>query len=512
MREILDSDPTLSAGLKGAAQAFEYIKRLDGYVPKQDVFMFSDFEEATDHVSHEVANLVMENFLQGLGVRSPYIVGYFKFLCQPVLLDEHTYGFQGIPMGTPGSKIVLHIIGKVMSHMAKGHEKAQTFEELKRNTLAIAGDDVVDLCNQETAKRYPRCARILRMKPSAMKTGGYRFGGPYCEVAIRRGNFSWRTASNDPNSALVDTVRARLLSKETKQGHGDEDRNPVFGKAQQLFKELEWCPEYYPGMKSRVRVLFARAFRLYLKKDVHVLLRPSIGGLGVWSDPATEWPVIYSTLPEYLKGILGMVSHATKDEVALYNRALRILRSWSSPQNYVRGLATEEEANPFFEEAHLLSSCFDLEEVVQQLVARGAKPPSDQPRRVDLVNFINQHGYYCVEDALDRSCRPFWEIKDLKVSRGWPTRPFNERSRIQEVESRALPFRELTYDDFVKLMSKDIYPRKTYAKRDEAVFLEDGTTMPLNLIGSATGDRLLFGIPNSSFLRLNAADAVAQMP
>lgn len=493
MRELLEADPTLTAGLSAGNQAFEYVKRLDGHDLREETFLFSDFEEATDHISHQVGRLIMQESLRGMGITSDYVRGYFQLLCAPLIMDDDIYTQTGVPMGSPGSKIVLHLIGKTMSMMARGIESPRSLEKLQKDPFACAGDDVVDLVAQRTAKRYPRMARILRMLPNITKTGGYRYGGPYCETALRRGNFNYRVASADPDAAVVDSVRARLLSREQKSSKGDEDKNPVFGKAAQLFRELNWCPDYYPLFKERVAALFLRNFKRFLKEDFHIYVPTTLGGLGVFYRDRGR---VYDILPPWYRQLLQKL---LSDDVDLFNRSLRILRSWCSSKNYVRGIATEAETDFLYQEELFLLETYTRSQAVEILRKEGKTMSSPFPRQIDFQNFLREYGFRSLQEALLQSNRPFW-IEPEHTSRGWPLRPFTERTRIQFEESLALPYSdEISRESFIAL--PEPYPKVTYFRESEAQLFTDTGWIPLNISGQAMGDRLRFGLPNARFLQ-----------
>jgi len=83
------------------------------------LFMSGDYEEATDHVEHEVARKILHHFFNKLGYTSKYIHGYIDLLLSPreIQVDPRNHNTwvvskRGCLMGEPGSKVVLTILTK----------------------------------------------------------------------------------------------------------------------------------------------------------------------------------------------------------------------------------------------------------------------------------------------------------------------------------------------------------------------------------------------------------------
>jgi len=93
---------------------------------------------------------------------------------------------------------------------------------------------------------------MVGLKPSDEKFGIFTIAVNYCEQIITFGKFH-RKPENYEDSALVDVLKVRLFSPESKSGGTnvndailDEDFNPIWGKA----RDLENMIRYYKPTKA----------------------------------------------------------------------------------------------------------------------------------------------------------------------------------------------------------------------------------------------------------------------
>jgi hypothetical protein len=491
LKEYLACDPTMRAGLSSGAQAWEYLKRL--YAARQTanrrkVWLLSDFEEASDFISHEVARIIIDELLVKSGITSQYARGYLYFITQEAELCGIPT-VRGIPMGLPCCKPILHLIGKVMSIIARDIQTPRSFEELAADTFSCAGDDVVDHVDLFTAFRYPRAAEILRMKLSVSKSGAYLVGGPFCEVMLRHGNYDPYHQTGDENSALIDGVRCRLMSSESRPGFGDEDRNPIFGKAMQLSKETTWCDNKV--LIERAKLCFIRNFHLYSRgKSPMKYLPLNLGGLG----PATADLDIYSICPEWLKKIVCALGTNYHDV------ALRTLRMWGSQYLHSRGIPKVEMAEALDIYADVLLP-LEVESIYRELTEGKTPYPGYVPSYWQMTQVCREGGWLPLREACTTSWNACIWNAEVPTRRGWPLQPFSSRdaciAKLADSLTGIKPKKEYFLS---KLDGKQEFKDLWFPATAELMNLDSGLWEPLNMQGDGISPRLFLSLGNKRIL------------
>jgi hypothetical protein len=199
-----------------------------------------------------------------------------------------------------------------------------------------------------------------------------QIGGFYCERVIFRGpDTVLASPSRDYSQhALVDSVKVRLLSPETKDREAEVETNPAIGKAKLLFKQLTWAP---PGWKRTLNVLVQRRFygrmRKYLPLNDNgdfnrIIELPSfLGGLGMTPPLFREWD-LENVLPQLGKDHLRLLNHvlAGKEVDTLAKRAL----SRYSSDRYARGIPLDDAVDLIIDRLYDLQWTKEESEVLQE--------------------------------------------------------------------------------------------------------------------------------------------------
>jgi hypothetical protein len=217
-----------------------------------------DYEEATDHVDQGRAKIAIKTYLASLGLASQY-----NLLCVDLLLSEREFpasddndklfeeeegefnSCRGCLMGEPGTKIVLTIL----TRCAETYARRETGLQGSAYFFASAGDDQLGVGTSDYYNRLVEGAVLFGLKPSKEKFGLFKKGVNYCEQIVRPGKTSYRRPEDYSDSALVDVLKVRLFSPESKHGGVDandhmleSDFNPVWGKARDIEKQMRYNP------------------------------------------------------------------------------------------------------------------------------------------------------------------------------------------------------------------------------------------------------------------------------
>jgi len=87
------------------------------------------------------------------------------------------------------------------------------------------------------------------LKPSKEKFGCFRNAVNYCEQIVTFGKTSYGKPENYQDSAIIDVLKVRLFSPESKSGAVndntpilDADLNPIWGKARDIEKMCRYTP------------------------------------------------------------------------------------------------------------------------------------------------------------------------------------------------------------------------------------------------------------------------------
>jgi hypothetical protein len=209
----------------------------------------------------------------------------------------------GIPMGDPGTK------GLLMLHSLCAEEEAALEQTLGREAtvedlldplpvdvpgrhFAAAGDDHLGIGPTSYLEGIGKCHQKNQMVISEGKhliSKGEYHAASYCERIVFQGpNTKFLGSSSYEEHPVVDSVKVRLISPESKDREKEGNTNPAIGKGGLLFKQLTWAP---PGWEKffyqQVPARFFQRMRKFLPKlsngsiDPRVELPKSLGGLGL---------------------------------------------------------------------------------------------------------------------------------------------------------------------------------------------------------------------------------------
>jgi hypothetical protein len=274
-------------------------------------------------------------------------------LGEPILTDT------AILMGDPGCKGVLTLHSLVAEEEAALEEKLGrpvTLSDLKSPNpitfpwrhFSCAGDDHTGIGPDRYLDNIGKCHEKNQMVLSTGKHVKSKLGGFYCERVLFKGPetvMTQRTADYNQH-ILVDSVKVRLLSPETKDREAESETNPAIGKARLLFKQLLWAP---PGWENTLRVLVPRRFFGRMRKHLpiesngdfsRIIEIPSIlGGLGMCPPRFSGWD-LENVLMQLSIPHLRILTHIFKGR-ELDTMAKRALSRYSSDR-YARGVRLDD--------------------------------------------------------------------------------------------------------------------------------------------------------------------------
>lgn len=504
LKELLSFDPTLRAGLQGGYQGFEWLKRVSRNPPKGEALLLGDFEQATDLLCRHRAYIILTNFLEGFGMNSKYINTCLEIILGNYLVDDF-FAVRGCPMGMPCTKPILHIMVKTISLMSKGVEIPRTAIQLESDPFSAAGDDLIDICSVETARRYKRMVIKAGLKPSEDKWGIYKYGGPYCEQMLLHDNVSYAFPPDQNNSVLLDSLRLRLLSRETKPTQGDEDRNPIFGKAKLFQKELDWTPEFYTGYKARARQLFLRNFKPLIRLEgvtpYNLFLPSSLGGLGLKPVSEDEWDFLTEEIPDWHLNSIKMMSSCDDRTYTLLYKAMS---EWSSPFLGKRGFDSQVDdyKTDLFGLLTMYLPWYDFDSAYS--LAAEEKKADIQPmmRYAQKKDVIEKSGYINLISALNRlEPIPFWDI-ETKTNRGWPKRTFAKRTEILKENLPLISEPRPSKEEIKNILSKVYWPKAVYVAKEDLLIhnMDNGQIESLGLLSSSLGASVHLNMSNEQIL------------
>lgn len=493
MKGVLETDPTLHAGLGSAYQAYELAKRLEGRLMAAEGLLLGDLEDATNWVSHEVGELHLDSFTEGLARGRPvtdYIAHAGKLVLTPLLIeyDEEVWlTCNGAPMGLPGTKILLHSLGKAVEKRAERQDRALPYSVQRLSSYSNAGDDIAKFGPKVILRRHREACLEYKLKPSDDKWGIYEVGGPFCEVMLSLGGKATpkpETVIAPEYPMLVEPPRARLLSPETKPRTSDDDTNPSFGKGKALGKEQTWVLDQRVSLHSSL--LFIRNFREYGDQRQLAALPKLLGGYGLKLSITTK----YSWLGESLRKICNLVVK-TDVKSPRYPEVVSAIRRLTAPLLYDRGDPLDE-----WEENPLVELFRDYAVETDSLLAfHEVKFHTPYPRYWDKVTEIRKRNYIPLTD-LARPKTPFWERPPPQ--RGWGTAPFSLRlKRVEKKLGKLLDdVKEVSLEDFEELSSRKPYYTNTLWLKGDMRILGDNELTPLNIRAQSFGLSMRFGLPN----------------
>nr|WPR16646.1 MAG: RNA-dependent RNA polymerase [Streptophyte associated narna-like virus 15] len=298
--------------------------------------------------------------------------------------DDAVLTDTAILMGDPGCKGVLTLHNLVAEEEAALEAQLgrpitlQDLEEpnpinLPWRHFSCAGDDHTAVGPDSYLDNIGHNHEKNQMVISTGKHQRSLIGGYYCERVMFK-NKHTKFVSKDRLSydehILVDSIKVRLLSPETKDREAEVDTNPAIGKARLLYKQLLWSP---PGWERTLNVLVQRRFfgrmRKHLPKlpngDIcrRVELPSCIGGIGM-SPPFFEGWDLENVLSELSDGHLRLIQHALKG-IPLDAFAERALSKYASDR-YARGVKLDDAVDL------IIDRLFDLHETVSERQAVAA--------------------------------------------------------------------------------------------------------------------------------------------
>jgi len=376
-----------------------------------------------------------------LGVDSEILEHFEKMVSsleEPILTDT------AILMGDPGCKGVLTLHNLVAEEEAALELKLGRPVELadlhKANPITFpwrhfscAGDDHTAIGPDEYLDNIGKCHEKNQMVLSKGKHVRSKIGGFYCErVILRLDDTVLTRPSKDYNQhALVDSVKVRLLSPETKDRESEVETNPAIGKARLLYKQLSWSP---PGWERTLSVLVQRRFlgrmRKYLPKGpsgdlARIIELPSVlGGLSMHPPRFSDWD-LENVLAELTPQHLRILDHLFRGGV-LDSMAKRALSRYSSDR-YARGIPLDDAVDL------IIDSLFDLswtkEESVVLEEARKRFKLRDNIGYRHVLKHVTKLGYetrFSIKRKLARSYNQACLMHD-PPKRGFRTATWEER-------------------------------------------------------------------------------------
>lgn len=289
-----------------------------------------------------------------------------------------------ILMGDPGCKGVLtlhNLVAEEEAALETQLGRPVTLNDLREPNpirlpwrhFSCAGDDHTAIGPSKYLDDIGENHKKNQMILSSTKHQRSLIGGYYCERVFFKNEETVFVSQNKLDYSqhiLVDSVKVRLLSPETKDREAEVETNPAIGKARLLYKQLLWSP---PGWERTLNVLVQRRFfgrmRKYLPKapngDIsrRVELPACLGGIGM-SPPFFEGWDLENVLAELSDGHLRLIQHALKG-IPLDSFAERALSKFSSDR-YARGVKLDDAIEV------IIDRLFDLHETVSERQAQAA--------------------------------------------------------------------------------------------------------------------------------------------
>jgi hypothetical protein len=494
MRGLLENDPTLTSGLSAGAQAFEFAKRFEGIdASLMEGILLGDLEESTNYIEHELGDVHMQAFLEGLDINlTPYMRNAHKLCLTPV--DIHYDGdvwttCKGAPMGFPGTKIILHSLAKAIEVKASGRRESYSLRDLKQHRFAVAGDDIMKLGCIAELEQHKEAARFYRVKPSEDKWGIYKVGGPFCEVMVSMHGIITSRPDLVKRSFVIDSPRGRLFSPEGRPRTSDDDTNPIFGKGAALSKELTW----FRGNKELYHMVFRNNFVDFGKHKSLEGLPYALGGWQFYSNPEESYRLVD---PRIRKLALARVMEQDSHEGARLHRRLRRL---SRPTLLERGTAKSD-----VDVDHPLGDLIrDFSWELDDIIAANEISIPPQAKHWDKVKRVKANGFSSANEFLSRPHRGFYWEKEMKNKPAWQTSPPEVRIQDAVKDMDLDTLKDPTLEEWTELLKtrpRDLIERDCYFKPEDLVVLVEGAGIPLNPWGKDAGFSLSMRLSNQAFI------------
>jgi len=438
MTNVLESHPSLTAGLSAANQVWEFCKQHKGVTLPGSVLL-GDLEDATNWISHEVGTVHMAAFLRGMtpihDTLTDYVLNAHTLLCCPLALEHDGYIFitcGGNAMGLPGTKATLHSLALSVDKMAEGVKDELPLKSIDQTRFMCAGDDIMKFGPDRVLRNHKIAAERYKVRPSADKWGIYQLGGTFCEIGVRTGG----TCVTHPSqlqpgqfSFQVESVRTRLMSPEVKMATSDVDKNPAFGKGRQFGKELGYLGENQ-AMINRAVGFYLNNFRDYGDFKLLAALPTELGGFG--------FPLEKQTRLEWLRPVAKQLDYSLNYlNTPVGKMSISIFRKLGEAQLLDRGAAIDilKSEPRQWERAYLYT--------LNQVIDREAITFTQKhPRYWDQTRAIESRGYRTYDNL--KTIKPYWQRVDLKPQ-GWLAAPMGDRLRRLEESFNLLE----DYEDYV---------------------------------------------------------------
>jgi hypothetical protein len=315
--KLIEDLPELGGSATLGDPAFEVQKRLREMLSETDIakriqsrelcLYVSDLSEATDHIPHAVAFELLKGLFEGCGLWGtiPYWEIAVRLLVNP---RELTYpdGIKvlsraGILMGDPLTRVGLYLLSIVAIRRVKLQESSILLYAV------TAGDDHLAIGNVHAGPALRNAFIEAGAEIQLDKTLQSFTLVKYCEKGIAVG--PWTDLKANPFSKVdtskylvIDAIKTRLISPETKSRDAEEEANPAFGRIPLLYKNLRWSVDISePAMRLIPFIYMARFPSGRLPNDFRMLaVPPQWGGLAAYRT-TDDIVAGFEALPKYLK-------------------------------------------------------------------------------------------------------------------------------------------------------------------------------------------------------------------
>jgi hypothetical protein len=425
---------------------------------------------------------------------------------EPCLTDT------AILMGDPGCKGVLTLHNLVAEEEAALEQvlgRPVTVQDLLEANpvnlpwrhFSCAGDDHTAIGPSKYLDNIGENHRKNQMVLSKDKHLRSAHGGFYCERVIYKDEntvFVAQGRVDYSQHALVDSIKVRLLSPETKAREAEVETNPAIGKARLLYKQLIWSP---PGWERTLNVLVQRRFRGRMLKHLprtstgaiarQVELPGFLGGLGM-SPPLFEGWDLDNVLMTLSHHHLMLLHHVLKG-VPTTTFGYRALAKYSSDR-YARGVKLDDAVDLICDRLFDLTPTYNHKVVVEEAKTRFKLRDGLGYRHV--AKHVAKLGYetkLSLKRKLARAVNQEFLLVS-STSRGFKTATWEERSSTFEadiliacVENEVDPDYDLKfiYDKIKSFPNQEklriaFQEKEIYLDPKYEILLDDGT--PFNIL------------------------------
>jgi len=301
---------------------------------------------------------------------------------EPCLTDT------AILMGDPGCKGVLtlhNLVAEEEAALEAVLKRSVTVQDLQEANpihlpwrhFSCAGDDHTAIGPSEYLDSIGENHRKNQMVLSKDKHLRSLHGGFYCERVMFKGDdtdYIKQEGTGYSQHILVDSIKVRLLSPETKDRESEVETNPAIGKARLLYKQLLWSP---PGWERTLNVLVQRRFRGRMFKHLprspsgalarRIELPVPLGGLGMSPPCFAGWD-LENVLSESSENHLRLMQHALKG-IPLSENGKRALSRYASDR-YARGIRIDDAIDLITDRLFDLTPTFNQKVVMEEAKTR----------------------------------------------------------------------------------------------------------------------------------------------